>query len=133
MMLVACSHPTDANDDATGTTMNKIPSTTVTHVDVSEAAELLQSNSDIVVLDVRTGWEYRRGHIDGARNINYLMPGFRSKVRELDPTARYLVLCKSGHRSTRALSILNKAGIKKLIHLDGGMDSWKKAGQAVSR
>lgn len=102
------------------------------HVNATQAAQLLKEDSGIVVLDVRTGWEFKRSHIDGAININYLKFGFRSKVEKLDPTQRVLVHCKSGHRSQRALSRLMRAGIKNLIHLDGGIDAWKQAGLPVS-
>jgi len=108
-------------------------SSSITHVDVRQAVAMLESNNQIVVLDVRTPWEYRRSHLDGAVNINYLSLGFRSKLSALDPTATYLVHCKSGHRSQRALKSLQKAGIVNLIHLDGGIDAWKTAGQSVAQ
>jgi len=103
----------------------------VNHVDAQQAADLLKADPDIVVLDVRTGWEYRGGHLADAVNINYLSFAFSSKVAELDPDVTYLVHCKSGHRSARSLKILQEAGIKKLIHLDGGIDAWKSAGQTI--
>jgi len=108
-------------------------SSSVIHVGVQQAADVLETDNEIIVLDVRTPWEYRRGHLNGAVNINYLSLGFRSKIADLDPEATYLVHCKSGHRSERALKSLLKAGIANLIHLDGGIDAWRTAGQSVTR
>lgn len=104
----------------------------IRHVDVTEAQTLITTNPDIIVLDVRTGREFRAGHIDGAININYFSLSFRGKIRELDATKTYLIHCKSGHRSGRAAPIMKAEGIDVVIHMDGGFDAWKEAGLAVA-
>lgn len=104
----------------------------VRHVSVDEAAALLARDPSIVVIDVRTGGEYRRGHIAGARNINYFSLNFSKRMKDLDPSAAYLVHCKSGHRSGRAAPIMINAGISTVIHMDGGFDAWKDAGHPVA-
>lgn len=104
----------------------------IRHVTVTEASELITNHPDIVVLDVRTGREFRNGHIDGATNINYFSLRFRRNIGELDTSKTYLVHCKSGHRSGRAAPIIKNAGIDMVIHMDGGFDVWKKAGLPVS-
>ena len=43
----------------------------VRHVTASEAAEILQLDTSIRVLDVRTGIEHHFGHIEGSVNVNY--------------------------------------------------------------
>ena len=104
----------------------------IRHVDVTQAHTLITNNPDIVVLDVRTGREFRNGHIQGASNINYFSLSFRRQVGELDPSKTYLVHCKSGHRSGRAAPIMKNAGITTVIHMDGGFDAWKEAALPVS-
>ncbi|MCF8468361.1 MAG: rhodanese-like domain-containing protein, partial [Sneathiella sp.] len=35
---------------------------------------------------------------------------------------------KSGNRSTNALPLFKNAGLKNVIHLDGGFDGWRALG-----
>ena len=98
----------------------------VSYVDATQARTLLAKNKDIIVLDVRTKSEYNKGHIDGAVQNNYFSTKFKKRLRTLDRTQPYLVHCKSGHRSGRAVKIMVKEGFTNIIHLDGGYDAWKK-------
>ncbi len=99
----------------------------IRHVTATEAATLIVEHPEVIVLDVRTGSEFKAGHIEGAQNINYLSWCFRKRVSQLDTTKTYLVHCKSGNRSARAVPIMKKAGIENIIHMDGGFDAWKAA------
>jgi len=104
----------------------------VIHVNATEAAELLKSDPSVIVLDVRTRGEYESGHIDGAVQINYFSPNFRARLSELDGEATYLVHCKSGGRSSRAVRLLKDQGTETIYHLDGGIKAWKKAGLPIA-
>ena len=99
----------------------------VIYVTANDAQILLRDNPDIQVLDVRTKGEFKRSHIDGAIRVNYFSTKFKKKkLRLLDRDTRYLVHCKSGHRSGRAVKVMKKLGFTNIIHLDGGYDAWKK-------
>lgn len=97
----------------------------VIHVNASEAAELLEERDDIQVLDVRTRREFNAERIEGAAQINYYAPNFKSQVIKLPRDVPYLVHCRSGNRSGRAVRILKDAGIDEIYHLDGGILGWK--------
>lgn len=99
----------------------------VRYVTSEEAASLIEKRPEMIVFDVRTAGEFRRGHIEGAINVSYLSFSFRKRLKELDPDAAYLVHCKSGHRSNRSVSIMLSKDFKDLTHMDGGFDAWKKA------
>ena len=99
----------------------------VLHVSATEAALLLKEKDNIRVLDVRTGFEYDRGHIEGAVQINYYWFGFEEKLATLDKETSWLVHCKSGVRSGKTLPLMKKAGFKSIIHMDGGINSWRDA------
>jgi len=99
----------------------------VQHVSAIEAQTLIQADAKIQVLDVRTAEEFNRGHIDGAINIDYYADDFAQQLKGLDAETTYLVHCRSGGRSGRTLPILKSIGIKKLIHLDGGIKAWNGA------
>ncbi|PWQ95667.1 rhodanese-like domain-containing protein [Leucothrix arctica] len=101
-------------------------------VSATQAAQLLKDNPNIKVLDVRTGWEYNRGHIAGAVQINYYSLGFKKAVDALDKNTTWLVHCKTGVRSGNTLPFMKEAGFKSVIHMDGGFDSWRAAKLPVS-
>lgn len=98
----------------------------VTHLNAVDAQALLNTRPDIQVLDVRTKSEYKRGHIDGAILNNYFSFKFKKRLRELDRATPYLVHCKSGHRSSGAVKVMQSEGFQNIYHLDGGYDAWKK-------
>ena len=78
----------------------------------------------LVVLDVRTPAEYAEGHVPGAINIpNGELAG---RVAELsDAKGRDIVVyCRSGVRAAQALDVLDKAGFKRLFHLQGDYNRW---------
>lgn len=100
----------------------------VTDVDAEEAAELLESDPDITVVDVRTPAEFADGHIEGAVNIDFSAPDFAEKLQELDRDGVYMMHCESGGRSGRALSQFEALDFNKVYHLETGMQSWREAG-----
>ncbi|EFQ84618.1 rhodanese-like protein [Aeromicrobium marinum DSM 15272] len=85
--------------------------------------------SDLVVLDVREPHEWQAGHIDGAVHIP--LGELTSRVGDLDPAARTLVVCHVGGRSARATAWLQSQG-HDVVNLDGGMDAWEAAGRPVA-
>lgn len=121
-------HPSTAlAADAAATT------NTVKHVDAKAAAKLLETNKDIVVLDIRTPAEFTDGHIDKAVNINFLDKSFSEGIDKLDKSKTYLLHCASGGRSTKSLTQFQAKGFKNIYHLDGGFSAWESAGQPVKK
>ena len=104
----------------------------VLHVTASEAAQLLEEKPNIKVLDVRTGFEYNRGHIQDAVQINYYSFSFKEKLSMLDKETTWLVHCKSGVRSGKTLPLMKKLGFTSIIHMDGGINDWRAAELPVS-
>lgn len=105
----------------------------VVHVDPARAREVLAKDSSVVVLDVRTPQEYQAGHLHGARNVNFLSESFVKELEKLPRDRPYLVHCRSGGRSTRALAVFEKLGFRKVFHLDGGILAWQKAGLPLEK
>lgn len=104
----------------------------VVHVDAEGGGKLV-ADGKVTVLDVRTPDEYKEGHIAGAKNIDFTEGDFETKAGELDKSKSYLVHCASGRRSTASLEVLQKLGFKRLYHLDGGFNGWKKSGNPVEK
>ncbi|MCF6220970.1 MAG: rhodanese-like domain-containing protein [Robiginitomaculum sp.] len=100
----------------------------VTHVNATEAADIIKNRPEVTVIDVRTPREFAAGHIDGAINIDYKNANFAAELAKLDGTKDYLIHCGSGGRSTAALKHFKAEGFSHITHLDGGMIGWNKAG-----
>ena len=66
------------------------------------------SGERVVTIDVRTGDEYALGHLDEAVNIPLNL--LRLKTRLLSRSARYVVYCDTGWRSTAAAHLLSQDG-----------------------
>ncbi|MGJ3521821.1 rhodanese-like domain-containing protein [Nitratidesulfovibrio sp. D1] len=86
-----------------------------------------QNDETFMVLDVRTPAEYAEGHLQGARNIDFTSPEFRDRVRSLNRNRTYLVYCRSGNRSGKALEVFRELGFTSVLHMNGGTLAWNAA------
>jgi len=86
--------------------------------------------SGAAALDIREANEYAEGHIDGAIHVPL---GDVTKRTDLIPRDRPLVVyCGHGERSSTAISLLESAGYRALVNLDGGIGSWRSEGYQVA-
>jgi len=76
-------------------------------------------------IDVRTGFEYGLGHIEGAINIPYDEISSRIKSITEDKDAKIHLYCRSGNRSGKALKTLQSLGYTKAIN-EGGYNEISK-------
>lgn len=95
--------------------------------DASKYAEIIVDPS-VQIIDVRTGKEYEKSHINGAVNASYLSGHFEDIVDslQLDPSKKTLIYCETQHRSLFAAKKLYKKGFNDIIDLDKGMIHWRK-------
>ena len=101
-------------------------------VDV-EAFDKLRSNTNVVLLDVRSVAEFEKGRIPGAINLDINSTQFTERAAALDKGKTYLVNCAVGMRSARACKKLETMGFTNLFDLAPGFDGWKKAGKPVTK
>lgn len=80
-------------------------------------------------LDVREPDEYRGGHIEDA--IAAPLGTLPARVAELRERGPLVVYCGAGERSTTAVSLLERAGVRDARNLAGGLDAWRDAGQPI--
>jgi rhodanese-related sulfurtransferase len=88
----------------------------------SDEAKKLIDNKGVVVLDVRTPEEYQDGHIPNALLVP--LQELEYKLNDLDKNEPYLVVCRSGNRSTQASEILTNNSFTNIYNMTGGMNSW---------
>jgi rhodanese-related sulfurtransferase len=95
-------------------------------ISVSDASAMIQSSSNLLVVDVRTPQEYAQGHLKGA--INIPLSDLPLRMSGLDRNRPILVYCRTGSRSAQASAILVKAGFTQVYNMDGGITAWINSG-----
>ncbi len=90
-------------------------------ISAAEARVVLDSDKPFV-LDVRGAAEFKEGHIPGAINIAHTR--LLARLAEVPRDRHILVNCRSGARSSRACSLLQKHGYQ-CTNLAGGMLAWE--------
>lgn len=98
------------------------------HNDVTpqEAKNMIDSNDDIIVVDVREGYEYcaTEGHIPGAHNYPWSSGDLQKRFEELPRDGEILVYCRSGYRSNLAANFLDDNGFLHVYDMLGGFSAW---------
>ena len=88
--------------------------------------EKQMKKKNTAVLDVRTSDEFKSGYIGNAVNYNVMDSiAFVNAISSLDRGKKYLLYCKSGRRSGKALVMMKNMGFRRVHHLKGGVTEWK--------
>ena len=84
------------------------------------------------LLDVREQGEWDAGHIPGSVHRPY--HDIRALPEEVDADGSVAVICASGQRSAVGASLLQRFGVRDVIHVvDGGVPRWQREGWPVER
>ena len=97
-------------------------------VEPAAAVELLDDESDRILIDVRTPEEFEEAHLDGALLIDFYRDDFESAIDELDRDASYVIYCRSGNRSGQARQLMADLGFTDVADIDGGIVAWSAEG-----
>lgn len=93
------------------------------NISAQEAKQIMDSQEDYIILDVRTQEEYDEKHIPGA----ILIPDYeiKEKAQEIlkDKDRMILVYCRSGRRSKNAAQTLVELGYTNIREF-GGIIDW---------
>jgi rhodanese-related sulfurtransferase len=107
-------------------------STNVKQITPQQTSEILQSEKDVVYLDVRTAPEFQNGHVPGARNIPIVFPDPKTRRMTLNPDflnsvesmcgkdTKIICGCQMGGRSQHAAELLVHAGYTDVSNMQGG-------------
>ena len=92
-------------------------------VSADELRGWLETEEDLVVLDVREPDEVAQAAISGSVNIPLGL--VVDRMSELDPAWPTAVICAGGVRSVKAIEALTAAGYTgELVNVRGGMKAW---------
>ena len=93
----------------------------------------LKSQTPPVVIDVRTSFEYRNGHIPGSLNLPVATLLLNRKKLPLDKQELLVVTCEHGPRASLAQGMLSLLGYKNSELLEGHMQSYRKLGLPLEK
>lgn len=89
--------------------------------------EMIETDRDLPLIDVRTPEEFAEGHIPGAVNIDWQSPDFMDLMeKQITPGREIALYCRSGRRSAEAAAKLTGKGYE-VTDLEGGILAWEKA------
>ena len=85
----------------------------------------LKRKSPPLVIDVRSGGEFRSGHIPGALNLPVSSLPFKRAALPRDRRILLVIACEHGPRAVLAKGILGLLGFKNCELLDGHMHGYR--------
>lgn len=92
-----------------------------------EMQKLIETDS-VQLIDVRTPNEFNEGHLNNAKNIDFLSSSFSKDINILDKEKPVFVYCQSGNRSGKSVKIFLNVGFTKIYDLEGGISRWRREG-----
>ena len=128
----------DSNGDEVVTTVNSgtcvaaesgeapaiTPEAAYTDIPVEEANYMIESDPEVIILDVSTLGEYDSEHLIGAR---WIQVSDASAISELDEykSLNIIVYSKNGIGSRDACSVLIEHGFENVYNMVGGINAWR--------
>ena len=112
MTLTACGQ--DKENDQGAVYMN---------ITAEEAKQIIDTEEDYIILDVRTREEYDEGHIPGATQISHEEIAEKAEKKLTEKDQLILVYCRSGRRSKIAEEALVELGYTNIKEF-GGIIDW---------
>lgn len=103
---------------------NEKPTGSYESITPSQAKELIEKESEFVILDVRSEEEYNQGHIKGAVLIPHTDIGTAASERLKNKDELILVYCRTGRRSKLAAEELHNMGYTNVKEF-GGINDWE--------
>ncbi|NDP26030.1 MAG: thioredoxin fold domain-containing protein [Flavobacterium sp.] len=100
----------------------------IVNIDPEAFSTKIKETANAQIIDVRTPQEFSGGHIDNAKNIDWLGDDFVVNAKKLDKTKPVFVYCKTSNRSPQAAAKLEELGFKTIYNLKGGLLKWDADG-----
>lgn len=95
-------------------------------ISIAQLKKMIDKDTAFQFIDVRTPFEYKKGHIKPAVNIDYMGKKFGEKFNSFDKKKPVYLYCQSGNRSSKAAWLLAKEGFTEIYDLEGGILKWNK-------
>ena len=96
----------------------------VEEISAGELKRRMDDGIALEVIDVRDPHEWEICRIPGTRLVP--LGTLAERLHEFDSSKTYVMHCKSGIRSAKAIAQLRRAGFKRLLNLRGGVLAWSR-------
>jgi molybdopterin/thiamine biosynthesis adenylyltransferase/rhodanese-related sulfurtransferase len=94
----------------------------INEISVQKLKSMMDDNASFELIDVREPHEYELCKIDGSSLIP--LNEVESELTQLDPEKTYVIHCKMGGRSAKAVRLMMDQGFSHVTNLAGGINSW---------
>ena len=124
--LAASASAVELPSGKTGDDYVKEANAHIKGISAEEAKKIVDSDSGVVMLDIRTFAEFKQhGWIEGRTVLPHGMVIF--KIREIVPNKAVpiIVYCKKGKRSVLVTYQLQQMGYENVKYLEGGILIWR--------
>ena len=93
----------------------------------------IESKTAPVIIDARTGIEFKRGHVPGAINAPPRRILLKTAKLPQAKDTEIVVYCEHGQRAWLANKLLTARGYTNTALLEGHLLDWKKAGLPLEK
>ena len=98
------------------------PLSTFETAGIEDMGRWILSGEEVTVIDARDDHEWGSGHVPGA--IHMYVPDVPHHAHDVPPGAPVAVHCGVGYRAGIAASLLEQAGLTRIIHVNAPFDDW---------
>lgn len=92
------------------------------NISINEAKQIIATNRNTILIDVRSKQEYQETHIDGAICIPHYEIQARIEKEVPNKNTVVILYCQSGMRSRVAMDVLKRKGYTNVYHIKNGLD-----------
>ena len=91
-------------------------------ITATELAQRINSEEDLILIDVREPHEIQISKINGS--ILIPLGEFTTYLNKFEKSQKIILYCRTGTRSRRGIEILHSAGYRNIRNLKGGINAW---------
>jgi len=102
----------------------------IEEIEPFEASEEIEGG-DVVLIDTREPHEYQESHLEGGKLVPPGLLGDEIAAAAPDKSARTILYCRSGSRSTKAAEQMRTLGYEDVASVAGGILAWQEQGLPV--
>lgn len=100
------------------------PSLVVQNLNTQEVYNIYKKNrKEYIFIDIREPFEWKTGVIPSIDKIS--MGNLEREYSKMDKNAKYIIVCRTGSRSSHISKQMKKLGFVNVFNYKGGMMSWK--------
>src|SRR5437868_14579829 len=92
---------------------------------------MISRGHEVALVDVREPFEFEIARIPNSQLIP--LGSIPERLTEIPRTETTVLMCKTGVRSARAIELLQRERLEKLINLEGDHDPWRQYDDTTNR